>query len=231
MKERPILFSAPMVRAILAGTKTQTRRVYKGTPRLDGEHHTNGSGETWTDWGRCPYGKPGDRLWVREAWRVGTKYDTKAPRDLAPRSMTVEYEAGGYACNGLTGGWGTHYPATREYPAWVGKLRPGMFMPRWASRITLEVTGVRVERLQDISEADAIAEGIERICAGRWRCYGDEARAYCISASASYRSLWETINPPRIPLLDADGRRIGMQDNPGRWAANPYVWVVEFKRA
>lgn len=199
MKERPILFSAPMVRALLDGSKTQTRRVVKP----EGAHHlfqfrgttaAAGADEPTGEWGwcgsshvvnkhiRCPYGQPGDRLWVREAWRVEKFIDNLAPRELAA-GCSVVYEASG------------------EAPAWRGKQRPSMFMPRWMSRITLEVTGVRVERLQDISEADAKAEG----------CPGTAPMGFCLSR-IEYRELWESIN------------------GAGSWATNPWVWVVEFKR-
>jgi hypothetical protein len=207
MKERPILFSAPMVRAILAGTKTQTRRVVKPQPDNDpAKHHpiepyTNGRGNwNWVlaatghgtgDPFPCPYGQPGDQLWVREAWSTHACFDAIPPRDLTTRSIA-------YAADG---------------PIKTGKLRPGMFMPRWASRITLEVTGVRVERLQDISEADARAEGAQAAdpC--------DHARRSCADIGCGgpqdyrggYRTLWEQIN------------------GAGSWAANPWVWVVSFR--
>lgn len=189
---RPILFSAPMVRALLDGSKTQTRRIVKPQPT-----HFNPVGVPRravptggpSDVIRCPYGQPGDRLWVREAYRTVAEADALPPRELTP-AHRIWYEAD-----------------TPHQPG-AGKLRPGMFMPRWASRITLEITGVRVERLQDISEIDALAEGVrrysmlEQIQAGqdRW-------------ARHAYRSLWEQIN------------------GPGSWDANPFVWVVEFKRA
>jgi hypothetical protein len=172
MKERPILFSAPMVRALLAGTKTQTRRAWPEQPPAG----TPIGYTPDTQAGR--YGKRGDQLWVREAWRADKRCDHAAPREISPRSA-VMYEADGGAC---------------QYPLMTpGKLRPGMFMPRWASRITLEVTGVRVERLWEISQADVQAEG-------------------CDGYVLTYAKLWESIN------------------GPGSWDANPWVWVVEFKR-
>lgn len=193
MKERPILFSAPMVRALLDGTKTQTRRVVKGlTDKMWIEATANGGfnvcydGEPTCGTGvwevaehahpiSCPYGQPGDRLWVREAW---------APRAIDPECTAAAYRATDDECN--------------------GPWKPSIHMPRWASRITLEITGVRVERLQDISSDDAAAEG--------WP--GPDAQnsirhAYPI---AWYSHLWEQIN------------------GAGSWAANPWVWVVEFKR-
>ena len=134
-KERPILFSALMVRAILDGNKTQTRRAAKefnGMPNLDGIlqrfPHQNG----------CPYGKPSDRLWVRETWAVQHEYDAAAPSEI-----------------GASARW--HYAATEN----LGGLRkrPSIFLPRRGSRILLEIIDVRVQRLQEISEEDARAEG------------------------------------------------------------------------
>jgi hypothetical protein len=193
-----------MVRALLAGTKRQTRRVAKGVNFVS----SGGAPLNFTDDDikavSCPYGPPGDRLWVREAWRACRDLDATPPRDIDPGS-SIEYESTkrSYAEIGLT-----------------GKLRPGMFMPRWASRITLEVTGVRVERLQDISEADAMAEGVEDVTdqvAPRdpelrfWRRYRDGGlNGYTGNAIASYASLWTEIN------------------GQGSWEANPWVWVVEW---
>lgn len=202
MKERPILFSGPMVRALLDGSKTQTRRVVKpqppnhmGTVRTLGDgdwqfvqdaHTLADSASTW----RCPYGQPDDRLWVRETFGHFERNDTLKPGD------TIYYRADGECL---------------ELRPW----RPSIHMPRWASRITLEITGVRVERLQDISEADAIAEG----CAKNHNNYywGGPHKAgglkQMATARQAYQDLWESIN------------------GPGSWEANPWVWVVGFKRA
>lgn len=179
MTERPILFSAPMVRAILAGTKTQTRRVVKpdGKYRLDLVCPADGGPS------RCPYGQPGDRLWVREAWRVVWSSDGEPPRSF-DASYRFWYEADAPLQDGY------------------GKLRPSIHMPRCASRITLKITGVRVERLQDISIRDCIAEGIH--CGGPENPDGIEKR--------DYRDLWASINGPES------------------WDANPWVWVIEFRR-
>lgn len=193
MKESQILFSAPMVRALLAGTKTQTRRQV-AFPRTRPSFVVLDHGQGWwpyqSDDGESelcddgmehpyvsPYGKPGDRLWVREAWKAHSMFDHLPPRDI-PESRI----------------W---YMADDGYKA-ESRYRHARFMPRWASRILLEVTAVRVEQLQDISESDAMAEG----------CYTDPA----CPAYDAYRSLWEQIN------------------GPGSWDANPWVWVVEFKR-
>ena len=201
MKERPILFSAPMVRAILDGTKTQTRRVVnaKHLPWLENSVLNFLDGK----WNQrpLPYGQPGDRLWVREAWRTVAEADAIPPRDMDEAfRLWFEVEA-------------PHQPG-------AGKCRPPMFMPRWASRITLEITSVRVERLQDISEADAIEEGIEKSPslgkpgAFQWcdyRVFGDPSEWFNCPIR-SYRSLWQVIN------------------GPGSWEANPWVWVVQFKK-
>ena len=168
MNERPIIFSAPMVRAILEGQKTQTRRILKGSTEHK-ELHKNSKG-----WGEiCPYGKRGDKLWVREIW-------------AKMQSGVVAYRAD---ING------------EEKLKW----KPSIYMPRAASRITLQITDVRVERLQDISEADAIAEG----CVAE---EGDEEDGFLFKASDQYALLWEEIN------------------GEGSWDKNPWVWVIEFKK-
>lgn len=221
MKERPILFSASMVRALLDGSKTQTRRVakteitmgresilapYRGRKYAPAyllpEHAADAVA-------CCPHGQPGDRLWVREAFAIvpRTAYacsngvqQTLRPDDPYDHDAAIYREGWCRSTGGI-------------------RWRPSIHMPRWASRITLEITGVRVERLQDISEADAVAEGTERTITGDgWRryCADREQEAAgltpCATAAASYRSLWEQIN------------------GPGSWAANPWVWVVEFRR-
>lgn len=198
MKERPILFSAPMVRAILEGRKSQTRRVVKLQPRTRADIGYHGAGRPFIRNPNplrsnlaCPYGEPGDRLWVREAHRLTVCACTEACR--GPGHVYYEADGSGYqrvACE---------------------KLRPGIHMHRWASRVTLEVTGVRVERLQDISEADAVAEGVESDFASPE--YAAQYGALCGRQSRyGYAKLWTQIN----------GR--------GSWDANPWVWVVEFKR-
>jgi len=198
--ERPILFSAPMVRAILAGTKTQTRRIIKCPPHYQIEEKDDGKPWPWMyDSERdrdhfmpCPYGEPGTRLWVREAWRAVWSSD-----DEPPRAFNAGYRF-----------W---YEADAPHQDGFGKLRPSIHMPRCASRITLEVTGVRVEKLQDISEADAMAEGVALHDDGKFTDYMSPT-GYAGNAVSSYRSLWTSIN------------------GPSSWEANPYVWAVEFRR-
>lgn len=204
-RERPILFSAPMVKALLAGVKTQTRRVMKPQP---GEH-------IWTDsktlllmtdikhkYGPstaivCPYGKPGDQLRVREtAWQRPERTQ-KMMREGADTWPPFIYDAD-YGPDGIP------ESEREDLKRWGWKRRPSIHLPRLGSRILLEITAIRVERLNDISEADARAEGVTlptRTCTmydGIWR---DE-----------YRLLWESIN------------------GPGSWAANPWVWCLTFKR-
>lgn len=220
LKERGIIFSAPMVRALLAGTKTQTRRIYKGTPKIDGEQHPDGSGETWTEWGRCPYGVPGDRLWVRETWGYFNPDDTGD--DIEPdRRDTSQQWAPELMQDGhpLRNYWRRRiaYKATFAEDKYgkgavaPGRWRPSIHMPRWASRITLEITDVRVQRLQEISEADAMAEGIGRYDNGTFGL-NDPGACMGTTAVVAYMRLWESIN------------------GPGSWEASPWVWVLAFRR-
>lgn len=212
MTERPIPFSGPMVRALIAGTKTQTRRAIKGAPTgrtayLLGLHRDSGVWGIHADvdrddgvWrGRCPYGVPGDKLWVREAWRVSAVHDHVPGSELGFGSPPqVQYEAIGDGRDETQVQW--------------GRYRHARFMPRWASRITLEVTEVRVERLQDISEADAIAEGVDL----QPRLVGYSKDSGCAwkpqDPREAYCHLWEAIN------------------GAGSWEANLWVWAVSFKR-
>jgi hypothetical protein len=191
-----------MVRAILDGRKTMTRRVVKvysgdGAVVLNGNMSEHTLGKL-----KCPYGQVGDRLWVRETWRVMRKWDDTPPRSI-PDNQTVEYCADDY----------------RGF--FNGKTRVSIHMPRWACRIQLEVTGVRIERLQDISEGDAIAEGLVTMPQFDWTTQKPTGRIlaettqsppYWDTPKTAFQTLWESIN------------------GPGSWAANPFVWVIEFKR-
>lgn len=284
MKERPILFSAPMVRALLSGTKTQTRRAVKGVKHfpdwgsavgmvggawrygspagldmsdrgdnwsvtLDADHLRRMCASVAYGWGAgagCPYGQPGDLLWVRETFfargRWETRFSAKKGRDdWHFIDMTLECgQSYLYAADGVSD--------TKAFIKRRGGVepmywkRPAIFMPRAACRITLEITGVRVERLQDISESDAKAEGCERLDDDEpgyihrdepdWklcpRCGGtrlytsfhpvtggatfDADCEKCDTYVKRYQHLWTAINGPES------------------WEANPWVWIVEFKR-
>ncbi|MGL6205723.1 MAG: hypothetical protein ACRC2X_15525, partial [Giesbergeria sp.] len=165
-RERPILFSAPMVRAILSGRKTQTRRVVNARHLLQIDTSKLPGRVSWTK--PDPYGRPGDRLYVRETWRASSAHNSLAPREI-PVGDGIEY-------------------AADPERILTGKTRTAIHMPRWASRITLEVTGVRVERLKDICDADAIAEG----CPGG---HGSiPGYGYAALPTEHFYSLWESIN-------------------------------------
>lgn len=203
-KERPILFSAPMVRAILEGRKTETRRVVKFISTADLETFLNNVPNKTAC---CPYGKPGDRLWVREAWRTYQSLDSLNPSRI-DAGVGIQYAALGTNIHGDRG----------DYLLGMGRLRPSIFMPRWASRILLEITAVRVERLQDIGYEDALAEGVQDMTAllhDEWKPLEGESGNDCARRlrwpQRLYEQLWESIN------------------GPGSWDANPWVWVIEFK--
>lgn len=210
MKERPILFSAPMVRAILDRSKTQTRRVVKPQPVFEGKRSY---GDSWAwkrtadDWfsgvtteqltgphglmfEHRAYAHPGDRLWVKETWQALWANHDKAPHSLKSPD-----------------GWAIGYVATDgiqefrdEERGLVTTCKPSIFMPRWASRVLLDVVSVRIERLQDISEADARAEGVT---------VGDH-----INHRTAFFALWESLN----------GKRPGCSVQ-----ANPWVYAVGFE--
>lgn len=214
MKERPILFSGPMVRAILEGRKTQTRRVVKFKPQdfVDQQYDDAKKFKAFItdEYGAphekpCPYGKLGDRLWVRETWkRSGLSWHHTRP-DID--EVYVSYRAGGIPHSFERPHQETLPGDSKSSDGWV----PSIHMPRWASRINLEITGVRVERLQDISEEAAKAEGIT------------ESTSVAVSAdpekdlvdlyAATFASLWDQINGTKYT-----------------WSSNPWVWVVEFKK-
>jgi hypothetical protein len=193
MKERPILMSTPMVKALLEGRKTQTRRIvkFKYLPEIGGAY-----GETVMIYGKtgqhympCPYGSIGDILWVRETWLI------------------------------FNGMYGYKAEVTSE-EAKKYKWKPSIFMPKKACRLKLKITNIRVERLQEITEDDAIAEGIEwglhmilnRPRFRNYYSYPKDGGAWYHDPRDSYKSLWESIN------------------GKGSWEKNPWVWVIEFKR-
>jgi len=232
--ERPILFSAPMVRALLAGTKTQTRRICERATDIVGDHaasvHPDGSGTGFIAWWpnpvsaeetkrlypedqgfKCPHGKPGDRIWVRETWRTAISLDDKSPSEVGALAIAANYRKPWapikYEADGAT----DNADVLRDFGGKWGKTRVSIHMPRWASRITLEITGVRVERLQDISRADAIAEGGPPSHPSIDRVSCDIGFATDFSRSW-YAQLWESIH------------------GEGSWALNPWVWAITFRR-
>jgi hypothetical protein len=215
MKERPILMSAPMVRAILDGTKTQTRRIVKIPASWDCFVCADWGGGWWpykSDDGEnpsfdnnevplnCPYGTAGDRLLVRETFYAYGRWETRFSAEKGRDEwhfIDMTLECGHqYQFDTANITPSIHKKRNGVTPSWW--KRPAIFMPRAACRIYLEVTGVRVELLQDISEEDATAEGVD----------GTPIN----DARFEFRALWESIN-------GADS-----------WAANPWVWVVEFRR-
>lgn len=235
--EKPILFSGPMIRAILEGRKTQTRRVFspdrikiepqpKGgfrystyASRAGGIEQTGGGPFVPSDWLHyCPYGVPGDRLWIRETHGVFS---------VDGISVSVGYKARlpeGKSLSDTDGGLDV-IRVTSEQSAWAEqnidneRWRPSIFMPRWASRITLEITDVRVERLQEISGQDCAAEGmmLQRWLQedrGEGQPFFDKGiKADGLELQAAFQKGWDTINGKRSP-----------------WESNPWVWVIGFKR-
>lgn len=209
MKEHPILFSTAMVQAILEGRKTQTRRIIKDTT----PHWANDAyREHCIRSIRCPYGKPGDRLWVREKYR---KYHVTKPDsdeiDLDHEVFEFAADKGIFPIPMQDGDGFQMYnkDGSEKMIPW----RPAIHLKRVDARIFLEITNVRVERLQEISKDDAIAEGINPEVTGDdfYENYAKIGYRW-IDAVPSYRSLWESIN------------------GPGSWEVNPWVWVIEFKR-
>lgn len=231
VRDRPILFSGPMIRAILDGKKTQTRRVVKPQPpqpeqvrakagidfALFQRDDTPGiwyvEGPVWAvrqlmdppiptpSW-TCPYGEPGERLWVRESFYcdhcfVGDYERTAAGSRSACEAEWREMVFYGEARDDWKG---------CEWDGGVPGLKPSIHMPRWASRLTLEMTDVRVQRVQEISEPDAYAEGIET---------GTVVQDFGMDhARPAFRTLWDSLNAKR-------GHS---------WESNPWVWCLTFRR-
>lgn len=240
VRERPILFSGPMVKAILAGTKTQTRRLVKPQPERVLEHvedmgaiyvpsgepvvctipngwqwkslYTSDGLGTFADSMRwhCPYGKAGDRLWVREAWATSANA-IAAEACGSPMGSSFEGPEFVYCADA------PH--RSDEWEAWrlrFARWRPSIHMPRLASRLTLEVTDVRVQRLQDITEEDARAEGVDGHAPIPGLVNGEPGTIHCFGPDAARKAfalLWDGINGKRAP-----------------WASNPWVWAVSFRR-
>ncbi len=202
IKERPILFSPPMVRAILGGRKSQTRRViglekawHDSPAEITEWREQNGLWFGLNGWNtvancKCPYGKPGERLWVREPWHLAAEFDAWKGSQFGPDAIDVGYSSPGDALLD------------------AGRKRHARFMPRWAARITLEITGIRAERLHGISESDAQAEGaMVQLCS-----LHSEPDAMKFQHRNGFINLWETLH------------------GEGSWSLDPWVWVVEFKR-
>ncbi|EOV6201186.1 TPA: hypothetical protein RRT43_001105 [Klebsiella pneumoniae] len=233
MTERGMIFNGEMVRAILDGRKTQTRRIMKPQPEpcpRGGhwwpsnvfktmlhveEEMQNGKG----GWGglvgdACPFGDVGDRIWVREAYRFPASLDDVSPTGVGEMAVATGYRKPWaptfYEFTGtFSDGWKGFETPPKVSDA--GKLRPSIHMPRWASRILLEITDVRVERLNAISQEDAQAEGMELT---GWRpTYSDpDSGGEVMTPYDNFAELWSSIYGDES------------------WKANPWVWVISFKR-
>jgi hypothetical protein len=231
MKEHPILFCGEMVNAILNGRKTQTRRIIKPQPflRTDGFWQLFPSKLTnrFCTWEQinnyllehCPYGQIGDRLWVKESWKIigwdfegrfTIQYRDEIKKNYEPSENEItDEQAVKYAiqCSddcmdaGLKSDLDGNFICDGILPT---MWRSPLFMPRWASRITLEIINVRIQRVQEISEDDAKSEG----------CLASNTGTYIFDAVDSYQELWDSINAKRDYS----------------WESNPYVWVIEFRR-
>lgn len=226
MRERPILFSGAMVRAIMAGKKTQTRRVFRDSVSSDCcgfrdwgdgmwsqmfryKDEPEALPKSWTH--KSPYGEPGDGdvLWVRETWRIGCDYWTPHGNWKDGAAAEIQFQADDKRkC----------MPCNREQLQWWHQKRrpgwkPSIHMPRWASRLTLLVEDVRVERVQEISDGDAIAEGISKTRLGLYEVGNPCGGMFrCTKPRDVFMQLWDSINAKR-----------GYG-----WKENPWVWVVTF---
>jgi len=210
MTEHPILFSGAMVRALLDGTKTQTRRLvdHKGLTRPDSIAHIDGA--LWSaqrstqgpELIRCRYGVAGDRLWVKETWAAGACADGLSPSQLDPH-FWKNYNGGLW------------YPADDAKPLHPvtprGKTRVSIHMVRWASRISLDVESIRIEQLEDITEEDARAEGVKLTPCAHPDCGHGDGRCAADSYRGAYALLWNQINGERAT-----------------WGSRPWVWVISF---
>lgn len=269
MRERPILFSPWSVQRILANGKFQTRRVISPQPPHDDNWNPKRHSEfpeLWLgyssyglmrndvgpdsercEW-RCPHGATGDVLWVKEPFSLSKAQDGRTPAEAwehvkeTKQGLTVLYRAGGWKSVAPFERQEPIYPDNEPMPEWAGRRRHGMFMPRWASRITLEITDIRVERVQEISEDDAEAEGAEACetgleCSGcpwigfedspgvertedeDWEFICPECKEVCAHHPINeqfrfgYRHVWDEINGKTHP-----------------WSSNPWCWCISFRR-
>jgi hypothetical protein len=214
MREKPILFSGAMVKAILDGRKTQTRRVMKPQPvKSGGFWQFAGAGWNRDDVAmvmpghsmanRCPYGQIGDHLWVRETFQVIEPHGSVGDEWIGDDIMEVDGRLPKEKPECVGYWWNLVYKA--DEPDMCSWWRPPIYMPRWASRITLEIVNVRVERLQSITPADAFAEGVREDYLHQKPDWIDVQ---------AYQELWDKLNAKR-----------GYG-----WDVNPWVWVIEFKR-
>lgn len=220
MRELPILFSGAMVRATIDGRKTQTRRIINPQPRVSEQGNLMGDWLAKSLAGlllpklqditiHCPYGQPGDTLYVREAWRSTRELDAHSGGRMAEMCLEAGYQEPWapiqYEADLSRRNWEHTSTPPHDGPPEPGRYRHARFMPRWASRLELRIADVRVERLSECSEADCRAEG----CAGGHGSIPDYP--YSATPHEHYRWLWESIN------------------GAGAWDVNPWVWVVEFK--
>jgi hypothetical protein len=225
MRERPIIFSEEMIRAIREDRKSQTRRVIKPQPEL----HNDCVGQYFM-WksakysigrflSQCPYGVTGDQLWVRETFASFSQRHLKDHDATYPIHTHCPHYPDVIAIYRESGADFPHHFHVDGYARW----KPSIHMPHWASRIRLQITGHSVERVQDIREGDAVAEGVRQNWLGddcpdefadEWENYGADLDDFpCYSAKDSFRTLWDMINAERgFP-----------------WPDNPWVWVVEFE--
>ena len=193
MTDRPMLFKGDMVCAILDGKKTMTRQLYK-PPNGGVQWNLRDIPGMRQILRNCPYGQVGDRIWVRESWQAWAECD-KIKADQLPVDARLRL----------------NYPADGN--TWPNRIRPSIHMPRWASRLTLEITDIKIERLQDISDNECKLEGVSitNYDGVIPVCHVDGHFHHTL-LQGSFALLWESING---------------QDS---WAANPWVWVICFKR-
>lgn len=220
MKERGMIFNREMVRAILDGRKTQTRRPVK-FPVHDKNLGCELSGNELAgelsagNYLNSAFGKPGDRIWVREAYRFPASLDDVSPTGVGEMAVATGYRKPWaptfYEFTGtFSDGWKGFETPPKVSDA--GKLRPSIHMPRWASRILLEITNVRVERLNSIHDVDAMREGIQNLTTCSHSDFGIPGVVNAQHPVRAFQLLWESI-------YGEEG-----------WKSNPWVWVIEFKR-